>query len=92
MDKIPPGKKVIADKGCRGEPHILSTPNLHDSRTVKIYKNRARARHESYNKRLKDFKMLKEQYRHGISNHIISFEAICVLIQVDLESRPLFEI
>jgi hypothetical protein len=91
MDKIPPGKKVIADKGYRGEHNKISTPNKHDSLNAQQFKKRALARHETHNKRLKDFKILSERYRHGFSTHKVAFEAVCVLVQNDLSSNPLFD-
>jgi DDE superfamily endonuclease len=84
-DMIPPGRKVIADKGYRGEPDKISTPNPHDSVTAELYKRRARARHETFNKQIKAFKILGEQFRHELSCHKIAFEAVCVLIQYDIE-------
>jgi hypothetical protein len=91
MNFIPAGKKVIADKGYRGENEKISIPNSHDSLEVKDFKKRARARHETINKRLKDFKILSERYRHGVDTHDVAFDAVCVLVQNDLKYSPLFE-
>lgn len=90
-DRIPPGKRIIADSGYRGEPVKITTPSMNDSAEVKEYKNRARARHETLNKRIKDFGMIRLVYRHDHTNHGISFEAVCVLVQNDFAYFPLFE-
>jgi DDE superfamily endonuclease len=65
--KIPAGKKVIADNGCQGAEasEMLSTPNDVASRAVKQFKKRARARHETVNKKLKQYAILENRFRHG---------------------------
>jgi DDE superfamily endonuclease len=52
-DMIPAGKKAIGDKGYRGEKGLVSTPSSHDHIDVRHFKSRARARHETFNARLK---------------------------------------
>lgn len=92
LTKIPEGKKVIGDKAYRGEPDKFSTPNPHDSKNVKAFKGRVRARHESVNKRIKDFKVIDGPFRSSHVHHKIAFEAVCILVQYDLENGfPLFE-
>ena len=93
-EKIPPGKKVIGDNGYRGEPGIISTPNnRHDTLEVRKFKSRARARHESFNARIKIFQCLNARFRHGIEKHQICFEAVCVICQYQLENgSPLFDV
>ena len=90
--KLPPGKLVIADKGYTGEDQI-STPNQFDSDDVKKFKERARARQESFNARIKEFRVLAECFRSRPERHGIVFEAACVIVQFSMEnSRPLMEI
>ena len=92
-NKIPDGKRVVGDNGYRGEPNTISTPNVHDPAELRRFKSRARARHETLNARLKNFKCLAERFRHGIENHHICFEAVCVIIQYQLENgSPLFDV
>jgi DDE superfamily endonuclease len=92
LTKIPAGKKIIADKAYRGEANKLSTPNPHDSAVVSAYKGRARARHETVNKRIKDYQIAQQRFRHCIEKHKVAFEAVCILVQYDLENNnPLFE-
>jgi DDE superfamily endonuclease len=91
-DMIPGGKKAIADKGYRGEPKI-SIPNPEYPKFVTKFHTRARCRQESFNFRIKTFDVLKVQFRHGIDKHKIAFEAVCVIMQYQLESgSPLFTI
>jgi hypothetical protein len=89
---IPEGKKVVADKGYIGEK-CISAPNSHDPSEVRNFKSRARARHESFNSRLKNFKILDERFRHGEHKHKEIFEAVCVICQYQLENgSPLFDV
>ena len=92
-EMIPEGRKVIADNGyTSAQEHILSTPNSNDPREVRKFKSRARARHESFNGKIKNFRSLAEQFRHGVTNHKIVFEAVCVICQYQLENgSPLFD-
>lgn len=91
---LPPNAKVIADKGYIGED-AMSTPNEFDSEEVKNFKRRARARHEDFNSRLKEYAVLSERFRYTkdpYEQHKILFQTICVIVQYTLENgRPLFE-
>ena len=92
-DMIPAGKKVIADKGYRGEPETLSIPNDLDSAPVKDLKRRAKARQETVNNRLKMFNVLKGTFRHDVSKHQVVLEACLVCVQFNMEcENPLFEV
>ena len=85
--KLPPGKLVIADKGYPSEEQV-SIPNVFDSATVKSCKQRARARQESVNMRLKEFNILSTCFR---SDPIV-FDALCVIVQFSIKGdRPLAE-
>jgi DDE superfamily endonuclease len=93
LEKIPAGRKIIGDKGYRGVPDKITTPTGDESNNVKIFKGRARARHETINKRIKSFGIIRQQFRSDIGYHRMAFEAVCVLVQYDIESdHPLFEI
>jgi hypothetical protein len=90
---IPEGKKVIADRGYNGELPILSVPNDYDSDEVKDFKSRARARQETINKRLKDFAPLAERFRHGFDKHGCVFNAVAVIVQIEMDNgQKMFDI
>jgi DDE superfamily endonuclease len=57
--KIPDNKLVIGDKGYCGEG-VVSTPNPRDNAEVNQCKRRARARHETFNGKIKNFSILSE--------------------------------
>jgi DDE superfamily endonuclease len=93
LNKIPDGRKIIGDKGYRGVDDKISTPSGDESKNVKAFKGRARARHETFNKRIKSFGIIQLQFRSDIALHRMAFEAVCVLVQYDIETNhPLFEI
>lgn len=85
-DKIPAGMKGIADNGYRGEPNVLSTPNQLDSKELKLFKQRARAHHETFNGRIKNFKCLDTRFRHTMEKHKTVFEAVCVICQYQMDA------
>jgi hypothetical protein len=98
-DKIPDGKFAIGDRGYlpkkeeieKRETKKTSTPNTHDPRELRKFKSRARARQESFNAKIKNFVVLDVRFRHGIKKHQTVFEAICVIVQYQLENgSPLF--
>ena len=85
-DKIPDGKRVIGDKGYRGEKDIMALPNAHDTEEVRMFKGRARARQEGFNAKVKNFNALEHRFRHKIEKHQTAFEAACVICQYQLEN------
>ena len=46
---------------------------------------RTRARHESINRRLKQFKCLGSRYRHDLKKHHLVFQAVITLTQLDID-------
>lgn len=89
---IPAGSKAIADKGYRGS-HKVSTPNAHDPEPLRKFKSRARARQESFFRRLKRFQCLGDRFCHPIHKHQYVFEAVCVIVQYQFENgSPLLSV
>jgi len=89
-EKIPAGKKGIADRGYRTELNKadvkLGIRNRLDTAEVKAFKRRVRARHENFNARIKNFAILSHKFRHGVRKHVIVFDAILVICQYEIES------
>jgi hypothetical protein len=94
IDKIPEGHKAIADNGYKGDfGGKLTKSSSLDSENLRRLKSRAKARQESFNARIKCFGVLHDRFRHGIEKHKICFEAVCVIVQYQLESGPgLFDV
>ena len=100
-DEIPAGKLALTDNGYRGEPGKCSYKNPFDTPAVRRFKNRALARHETCNSRLKAFKILEDRFRTmgptreggptREDKHKAVFVACAIIIQYQMENgRPLF--
>jgi DDE superfamily endonuclease len=56
------------------------------------WQERVKARHETFNGRIKNFAWLDDWFRHGMDKHKICFEAVCVIVQYQLENgSPIFD-
>lgn len=87
------GKMAIADGGYPGHPNVLSTPNHHDSKSVKLFKSRALKRHEKFNGMIKHFDCLKGRFRHSVDRFESCVEAVCVICQYRMEmGEPLYDV
>jgi hypothetical protein len=91
--KIPDGKRAIGDSGYKGEPDKVSITREGQSERVKTYFGRVKSRHETFNSRLKGFKILDTAFRHGFDHHKCVFESVCIAIQYDIENgHGLFQV
>jgi hypothetical protein len=54
--------------------------------SLQIFKARVRARHETFNGRLKAYKSLSDTFHHNPDNHKHLFEAICVTVQYVMDN------
>ena len=93
--QLAPGERVRCGRVYRGEFCKIELPDeccgygTHQHRTKQI----VRARHETMNRRLKQFGCLKQQFRHPISKHSTVFCAVVAIVQISLENGPpLFDI
>ena len=72
---------------------MFSTPNQFNDKIVHNFKSRARARHETFNGRIKKYNSMKETFEHSTQKHKLAFEAIVVTIQYTLDNAShLFDI
>ena len=79
-NRLLPGEMVEADKGY---PHRkVRTPRNIVSQTDKRAKSKARARHETVNKRFKQWSCLTQNFRHELWKHRLCFEAVVVCTQL----------
>ena len=86
----------FADAGYRGEPKTIQEKGR-GSEEERHVATRARARHETINRRLKEFKSLSTQFRHNkgydVTNHGYVFDAVLVLTQLSVaHHKSLFEV
>lgn len=88
-EKLRQGKRIIADRGYKGEPIWLSVPNHFDSKALANFKSRARCRHEAFNGHLKCYACLSDTFSHGDAKHKLAFEAVAVTCQYELDAGKL---
>ncbi len=82
------GEKALTDKGYRDD-NFFVIPNL---KNKKLHR-RIMSRHETVNRRMKQFQALKQVFRHNIDKHTMVFNAVANLTQIMIENgSPLFEI
>ena len=94
-DKMAAGTKMkgIVDKGYLDKSdELISTHNSLDSNAVSKFKTRTRMRHETWNKRIKDWRCLGQEYRHKtMEKHQILMYAVAVITEYQIEhGNPLF--
>ena len=96
--KLPPGKKAIGDSAYKGIPEKVTVALDGQSKRVRDFINRAKARQESYHWRLKTYQVLRSPFRHGTSTaemmtmHKMCTEAVVVLVQFDLKYHPIMQL
>jgi hypothetical protein len=91
------GERVEADDGYVGEdPLTTKVPSsgvhFHGEAMLKM-RQRVRSRHETVNKRIKQFTIVRETFRHDLTLHGDCFYACAVLTQLMIKSgHPLFQV
>ena len=92
---LEPNERVEADSGySAGDPEFCLTPKgiWHPAEKDDL-RNKLRARQETVNTRLTNFKAMGDVWRHGIERHALTFCAVLVIVQIQIENgNPLFEI
>ena len=90
--ELAPFECVVADKGYRGDPRIHTPFEAKDEWHMAAMA-KARARHETINRRFKIFKALSTTFRHDRNKHSICFEAAVATTQLEImNDRPAFGI
>ena len=84
-DALEPGEMVEADNGYRGEPKHIRIKDDYHSKMERKEKERIRARHETVNRRFKQFKILHDVFRHNLKLHRHVFRAVVVLTQIEID-------
>jgi hypothetical protein len=87
-----PGEMYVADAGYRDGRMYGDTPNGLNNQEQKM-KRLARARHETVNNRIKQFRVLRTTFRHKLEKHWECFHAIVNMTQVEIQYQaPLFSV
>jgi len=77
-------KFVEADGGYQGEPHYLTIPKDEKDREEWFMKPNVQSCHETANKWLKIFDILRKQFRHDLRKHSSVFWDAVVLTQLSI--------
>jgi hypothetical protein len=84
------GEMTVADEGYNDVNFFIFPANNPDSAALQ---KRIMARHETINRRLKLFKVLKEPFRHELTLHPKCFYAVANITQLMLvNGEPLFHV
>ena len=87
--QLGPSERVEADDGYIGEDPIKTkVPKsiVHDQKPLFLkMRTFVRRRHETVNKRMKQFKVLSTVFRHNIELHGDCFRAVAVLTQLEID-------
>ena len=79
-----PGERCLADLGYRGDRKII-TKNDRTSRLHAYAMGCARDRHETINRRVRQWGSLKQEFRHDRHDHHYFFRAAIVMEQIKME-------
>lgn len=90
--EVEEGEMVHADKTYRGKQGC-STPYNQSFKYERDQSRVVQGRHETVNKRFKDFGALSTQFRHPLWKHGDVFRAVAVIVQLSLKrDAPLFHV
>ena len=82
--KLPLFEKVVADKGYRGSTSVITPDDSHDNRHREMMAQ-ARGRHETVNRRFKQWQCLKQLWRHDRHKHHLVFKAVLCVVQLEFD-------
>ena len=82
-----------ADEGYHGHVDKVKVPDNDMLSKKSEMQGRVRERHETLNRRLKNWGILGQVFRHNVLLHGMGFHACAVLTQLTIENgEPLFEV
>jgi len=85
------GEKAETDLGYRGEPATVNHPDAYNADHYE--KQCVRSRHETVNRRFKQFNVLGRTFRHDKDKHKEVFTAVAVITQLSIRvDSPLFQV
>jgi DDE superfamily endonuclease len=86
------GEMYVADRGYRDGDERALLPMGYSS-PLETMMSEARARHETVNNRIKNFKILSEKFRNDLAKHWVCFHSIVTMLQLEIETtRPLYQV
>jgi hypothetical protein len=96
---VPKGVQLVGYSTYQGQnDKVATTMDGHSAETKRLFA-RIKSMNKTCNGRLKNFKVVRESFRHGSDTNDklkkikLAFEAAAVLVQYDIENgHPLFEV
>ena len=97
MNALDDDEMVECDDGYPGQDGVNCLRpifcNMFDKKRTRKMRQRVRSRHETVNRRFKQFNILADPFRSEPGKHSRCFRAVAVLVQLTLEmGEPLFEV
>ncbi|KAJ3329049.1 hypothetical protein HDU76_008741, partial [Blyttiomyces sp. JEL0837] len=93
LKDLPKGEMAAADKGFRGDPRVMTyidgATTDAEKRHNQNIKN-MKARHDTVNKRLKDFRILQDMSRTSIERYRMFVLAVAQVVNIKIQREPLF--
>jgi hypothetical protein len=92
LSKLLLNEKILADGGYRDHGAFCETPTGLNN-PDQVMKQKARARHETCNRRMKQFTVLSKTFRNKRDLHIYCFHAVANIVQLDIAlGNQLFDV
>lgn len=86
VGQLQPGEKALANRGFR-DRNFFENPNGDRARKHLL------SRHETVNRRIKQFRCMNHVFRHALNLHPTFFHAVVNLTQIMIENgEPLYEV
>lgn len=95
LGELEEGERVEADDGYSGEAprHVKCPCSIAQRDDTDEMQSIVRRRHETVNKRFKQFGVLKQLYRHDIRDHGDKFRCVAIVTQLSIQNgEPLFSV
>ena len=93
LGELEEGERVEADDGYLGEAprHVKCPRSINKRQDTERMQAIVRRRHETVNRRFKQFGVLRQKYRHDIRDHGDMFRCVAVVTQLSSQNgEPLF--
>lgn len=82
------GEKVCCDRGYRGSAfHLVPDDTAGRNPHKERMKSKARARHETINRKFKEYGCMKQKWRHRRKKHGMACKAVANLVQVKIRKE-----
>ena len=84
-NKIPKGKRAVADSGYRGEDGKTCAITIKsETNELKEFKAKIKSCQGVFNSKVKAFTCTAIKFCHGKEVHAMTFESVCILLQYNI--------